>query len=80
KITNNSVKQNKHQLYSLYHNFKTKIVHYLYQTNQNIEHNYKATISIARGLLKLYGKSMDMKYDNIISNTQKLIKNTQHNL
>lgn len=80
KITNNSVKQNKHQLDSLYHNFKTKIEHYLYQTNQNIEHNYKATISIARGLVKLYGKSMDMQYDNIISNSQNLIKNSQHNL
>ncbi|MDE4974343.1 exodeoxyribonuclease VII large subunit, partial [Francisella tularensis subsp. holarctica] len=50
KITNKSVKQNKHQLDSLYHNFKTKSEHYLYQTNQNIEHNYKATISIARGM------------------------------
>ncbi|OIN84409.1 exodeoxyribonuclease VII large subunit [Francisella sp. TX07-6608] len=80
KITNNSVKQNKHQLDSLYHNFKTKIEHYLYQINQNIEHNYKATISIARGLVKLYGKSMDMQYDNIISNSQNLTKNSQHNL
>ncbi|MDE5041565.1 exodeoxyribonuclease VII large subunit, partial [Francisella tularensis subsp. holarctica] len=77
-ITNNSVKQNQHQLDSVYHNFKTKIEHYLYQTNQNMEHNYKATISIARGLVKLYGKSMDMQYDNIISNSQNLIKNSQH--
>ncbi|MDE5030168.1 exodeoxyribonuclease VII large subunit, partial [Francisella tularensis subsp. holarctica] len=60
KITENSVKQNKHQLDSLYHTFKTKIEPYLYQTNQNIQHHYKATISIARGFVTLTGKSMDM--------------------
>ncbi|APC91397.1 MULTISPECIES: exodeoxyribonuclease VII large subunit [Francisella] len=80
KITSSLVRQNKLQLDSLYHNFKTKIEHYLYQTNQNIEHNYKAVKSIARGLLKLYGKSIDMQYDKVASSSQNLIKNSQHNL
>ncbi|MFV9984982.1 MAG: exodeoxyribonuclease VII large subunit [Francisella endosymbiont of Hyalomma asiaticum] len=80
KITSSLVRQNKLQLDSLYHNFKTKIEYYLYQANQNIENNYKSAISITRGLVKLYGKSIDMQYDNVISNSQNLIKKSQHNL
>ncbi|MFV9972478.1 MAG: exodeoxyribonuclease VII large subunit [Francisella endosymbiont of Hyalomma asiaticum] len=79
-ITSSLVRQNKLQLDSLYHNFKTKIEYYLYQANQNIENNYKSAISITRGLVKLYGKSIDMQYDNVISNSQNLIKKSQHNL
>lgn len=80
KITKNLAKQSQSNLDNLYNDFKTKVDHYLYQTNQNIEHTYKSAFSISKGILRLYNKSVNMQYTNVVSNSKSLIKYYQHGI
>ncbi|MBK2094826.1 exodeoxyribonuclease VII large subunit [Francisella philomiragia] len=80
RITKNLAKQNKHQLDNLYHNFKTRIEHYLYQMSQSVDHNYKESTSIARGVSKLYDKTVNTMYENILLSSKSLIRSYGNNI
>lgn len=80
RVTKNLARQNKYQLDNLYHNFKTRLEHYLYQMNQSVDHNYRESTSIARGVSKLCAKSMDTVYQSILLSSKSLMRSYENNV
>ncbi|ASG67673.1 exodeoxyribonuclease 7 large subunit [Francisella halioticida] len=80
KIVKNLTKYNQTKLERIYNDFKTRVEHYLYQVDQGLEYSYKGTLSISKGLVRLYSQAVESQYANINLNSQNLVKYYSHSI
>ncbi|QIV96130.1 exodeoxyribonuclease VII large subunit [Allofrancisella inopinata] len=73
-ITRTLAKQKNSELDALYANLRSKLDHYLQHIEQIVHHNYKNTLAMSKGVIKLYSQSLDTQYKTLVSSTKNSIK------